>query len=315
MIEILQRVVYVLAFASLGFSLVEVYLTANKLWTRKHETEVAESISVTAQLTGLVPGIIYSLNFMFERQWQGMLDQLLFLGLALLYILIAMKFWVEGERKKGLWRLFKQALRQDKQEAGNLAKSFFKPSGANKILKIFAQIAMIDEELEPREKEFIQSFADNWNINFNWEELTSNRKSGSDVNYVKLRQDLADYLATSPPENQVSQFKDTIVALVNIDEEVSEQEQLILAELNGMLSRYLDEHHNLEAYHVVIAPQNERQSELIATTLQELSEYPVAEGTAYHCGPFYSKQYAQIVCDRYRSLNLFGVVAAGLPTY
>lgn len=313
MIEILQKVVYVLAFASLGFSLVEVYLTANKLWTRKHETEVAESISVAAQVTGVVPGIIYSLNFMFERQWQGMLDSLLFLGLGLLYILVGVKFWVEGERRKGLWRLFKQALKQDKQEAGNLAKSFFKPSGANKILKIFAQIAMIDENLEAREKEFIQSFADNWNIDFKWEELTSNRKSGSDVNYVQLRQDVADYLATSPPDNQVSQFKDTIAALVSIDEEVSEQEQLILAELNGMLSRYLDENHNLEAYHVIIAPQNERQSELIATTLPELSEYPVAEGNAYHCGPFYSKEYAQIVCDRYRSLNLFGMVATGLP--
>lgn len=313
MLEIFQKVVSALAFASLGFALVEVYLSANKLWTRKHETEVAESISVAAEIIGVVPGIIYSLNYMLQRQWQGMLDSLLYLGLGLFYIVVGVKFWVEGERRKGLWRLLKQALKQDKQEAGNLAKSFLKPSGANTILKIFAQIAMIDEDLEPREKEFIQSFADNWNIDVNWEELTSNRKSGSDVNYVKLRQDLADYLATSPPENQVSQFKDTIAALVTIDEEVSEQEQLILAELNGMLSRYLDENYHLEAYHVIIAPQNERQSELIATTLRELSEYPVAEGNAYHCGPFYSKEYAQIVCDRYRSLNLFGMVATGLP--
>lgn len=311
--EIFQRIILILAYISVIMSLTEVYLKINKLWTRKHEEAVAESISVTAECIGLLPGIIYSLNYFFERQWQGMLDELSYIVLGVVSIAIGIKIWVEGERKKGLWRLFKQAFKQDKEEVGNLAKSFFKPSGAKTIINIFAQIALIDETLDAREKEFIQSFADNWNIDVNWDELTRNRTGVSDLNYVKLRQDLADYLATSPPENQVSQFKDVITALVSIDEEVSEQEQLILAELNGLFSTYLDEHDNLEVYHVVVVPQNERQTEVIATTFPELSQYEVAEGNAYHAGPFYSKKYAQIVCEQYRSLNLFGIVAAGLP--
>ena len=313
MMEIFQKVVYVLAFLSLGFAFAEVYLTSNKLWTRKHETEVAESISVTAEIMGLVPGMVYALNYFFEQQWQGMIDSLLYICLGVFTIMLGIKFWVEGERQKGLWTLFKQAFQQDREEAGNLAKSFLKPSGAKKIIKILGQIALIDEEIDPREKEFIQSFADNWNIDFDWEELTSKRTDGSHVSYVKLREDVADYLATTPPEKQVSQLKDVITALVNIDEEVSEQEQLILAELNGLFARYLDQHHNLEVYHVVVVPRSDRQSEVIATSFPELSQYSVPEGHAYHSGPFYSKQYAQIICDQYRSLNLFGIVAASLP--
>ncbi|MGK7901698.1 MAG: hypothetical protein AB4352_09830 [Hormoscilla sp.] len=313
MMEIFQRVVSVLAFASLGFAFTEVYLTTNKLWTRKHEEEVAESFSVTAKILGFIPGIIYALNYLFEQQWQGMIDSLIYVFLSGFTIMLGIKFWVEGERKKGLWTLFKQAFQQDREEAGNLAKSFLKPSGAKKIINILGQIALIDEEIDPREKEFIQSFADNWNIDFDWEELTSKRTDGSNVSYVKLRQDVADYLATTPPQKQVSQLKDVITALVNIDEEVSEQEQLILAELNGLFSRYLDKHHNLEVYHVVVVPRSDRQEQVIATSFPELSQYSVIDGHAYHSGPFYSKQYAQIICEQYRSLNLFGIVAASLP--
>ncbi|MDY7004204.1 MAG: hypothetical protein SWX82_09685 [Cyanobacteriota bacterium] len=184
---------------------------------------------------------------------------------------------------------------------------------AKTIIKIIGQIALIDEVLEPREKEFIELFVNNWNIGFDWDELTSNRTGGSEVNYVKLRKDLSDYLATSPPDKQVSQFKDVITALVNVDEEVSEQEQLILAELNGLFSRYLDKHDNLEVYHIIVAPQSDRQDEVIANSFPERSRYSVGEGHAYNSGPFYSKQYAQIICEQYRSLNLFGIVAASLP--
>ncbi|WP_202220739.1 hypothetical protein [Okeania sp. KiyG1] len=262
---------------------------------------------------GLVPDVILALNFLIDGQWQGLFSYVLFIGFAVMSILIGLKLWVEAERKKGLWTLLKQAFQQDKEEAGNLAKSFLKPSGAKTIIKILGQIALIDEVLEPREKEFVQTFANNWNINFDWDELTSNRAGSNKVNYVKLRQDFSDYLATSPPDKQVSQLKDVITALINVDEEVSEQEQLILGELNGLFSRYLDQHDNLEVYHVVVAPQSDRQEEVIANSFPELSRYSVGEGHAYNNGPFYSKQYAQIICEQYRSLNLFSIVAASLP--
>jgi hypothetical protein len=313
MIEILEQVVYILAFASVGITGVKVYHLGNKMWTRKHERSVAESISVTGYLMGLLPDVILGLNFLIYRQWQALLSYILYISFAVMSILIGSKLWVEGERQKGLWTLLKQALQNDTEEAGNFAKSFIKPSEAKTIIKILLQIALINEVLEPRSKEYIQFFANNWNIDCDWDELTSNRTCASDVNYIKLRQDLSDYLATNPPDKQVSQLKDIISVLVNIDEELSEQEQLILAELNGLFFRYLDKHDNFEVYHVVVSLQSKRQEEVIATSCPELSRYAVAEGHAYHSGPFYSKQYAEIICKQYRSLNLFSIVAASLP--
>ena len=48
---------------------------------------------------------------------------------------------------------------------------------------------MIDEVIDPREKQFIQSFADHWDINFSWDNLTTNRTAAASVNLIKLRQD------------------------------------------------------------------------------------------------------------------------------
>ncbi|NEP71701.1 MAG: hypothetical protein F6K25_02140 [Okeania sp. SIO2G4] len=173
---------------------------------------------------------------------------------------------------------------------------------------------MIDEVIDPREKQFIQSFTDHWNINFSWDNLTANRIADASVNLINLRQDVNDYLATSPPQKQVSELKDIINALVNIDEEVSEKERLIMGELDGLLSEYMSQESNAARYHVIVAPQNERQIQVVSTSLPELTRYEVGEGFAYNSGPFYSKEYADIISDGYRSLNLFSIVTLTLPT-
>ncbi len=125
---------------------------------------------------------------------------------------------------------------------------------------------MIDEVIDSREKEFIQSFADHWNINFSGENLTTNKGADGATNLINLRQDVTDYLATSPPQKQVSELKDIINALVNIDEEVSEQESLIMGELDGLLSEYINQQPNAARYHVVVVPQNERQVQVVTTS-------------------------------------------------
>ncbi|MDJ0556801.1 MAG: hypothetical protein QNJ68_20620 [Microcoleaceae cyanobacterium MO_207.B10] len=312
--DFFQKAVLVLAFLSIGFSLTEVYLTVNQIWKRKHERIVAESISVTANLVSLFPGFIFALNFLLQGEYIGLIDTTLFGGLSLFYILVGMSIWVEGERKKGLLTLIKQTLNLERKEARDLAKSFFKPSGAKKIINIFAQVAMIDEVINPREKKFIESFANNWNINFSWENFRKNSTAGASVNLMSLRQDIADYLATSPPQKQVSEIKDIITALVNIDEEVSEKERLIMGELDGLLSEYINQQSNAARYHVIVVPQNERQVQVIMTSLPELTRYEVGEGFAYNSGPFYSKEYADLICDHYRSLNLFSIVTLTIPS-
>ncbi|NEO52071.1 MAG: TerB family tellurite resistance protein [Okeania sp. SIO3B5] len=312
--EIFQKVISVLAFLSIGFSLAEVYLTMNPVWKRKHERVVAESQSVSGNLLSFTIGTIFAINSLFTGEYVGFIDNILFNGLALFYIFVGMSLWVPGERKKGFWTLIKEALNFERKEAGDLAKSFLKPSGAKKIISILSQVAMIDEVIDPREKEFIQSFADHWGINFSWDNLTTNRIADASVNLINLRQDVNDYLATSPPQKQVSELKDIINALVNIDEEVSEKERLIMGELDGLLSEYISQESNAARYHVIVAPQNERQIQVVTTSLPELTRYEVGEGFAYNSGPFYSKEYADIISDGYRSLNLFSIVTLTLPT-
>ncbi|NEQ37897.1 MAG: TerB family tellurite resistance protein [Okeania sp. SIO3I5] len=286
----------------------------NPIWKRKHERVVAESQSVTGNLLSFTIGTIFAFNSLFTGEYVSFIDNILFNGLALFYILVGMSLWVPGERKKGFWTLIKETLNFERKEAGDLAKSFLKPSGAKKIINILSQVAMIDEVIDPREKEFIQSFADHWGINFTWDNLTTNRMADASVNLINLRQDVTDYLATSPPQKQVSELKDIIDALVNIDEEVSDKERLIMGELDGLLSEYISQQPNSARYHVIVAPQNERQIQIVTTSLPELIRYEVGEGFAYNSGPFYSKEYADIISDGYRSLNLFSIVTLTLPS-
>ncbi len=312
--ETFQKIISALAFAFIGFNLVEIYLTVNPLWKRKHERVVAESVSVSGNLLSFTVGTIFAINSLLTGEYVSFTDNILFNGLAVFNILVGMSLWVPGERKKGLWTLIKETLNLERKEAGDLAKSFLKPSGAKKIINILSQVAMIDEVIDPREKEFIQSFANHWGINLSWENLTTNSGADASVNLINLRQDVTDYLATSPPQKQVSELKDIIDALVNIDEEVSEKERLIMGELDGLLSEYISQEPNAARYHVVVVPQNERQVQVITTSLSELTRYEVGEGFAYHSNPFYSKEYADVISDGYRSLNLLSIVTLTLPS-
>ncbi|NEQ65392.1 MAG: TerB family tellurite resistance protein, partial [Symploca sp. SIO2D2] len=190
----------------------------------------------------------------------------------------------------------------------------FKPSGAQKIISILSQLAMIDEVIDPREKEFIQSFIDNWNINYSLDDsLIASQTKNNSVSLINLRKDVTDYLETSPPQKQVSELKDMLQTLINIDQEVSAKEKLIMGELDGLFSEYISQQPNPAKYHVVVVPQNERQVQVIMTSLPELARYEVAEGVAYNSSPFYSKDYANVISEGYRSLNLFSIVTFSLP--
>lgn len=308
MIDSIHKVVSVLAFLSIGFSLTEVYLTSNKLWKRKHENEVADSISVIAQFVAVLPGFIFAMNSLFEKNLITFFDYIIYMVWNLFSIFVGIKFWVEGERKKGIFRLIKQAIKSERLEVGDLAKSFFKPYRAQEIIYILAEIALIDDKLDPQEKDFIQKFADNWNIDFSWDNLTNQNREFTNKNFISLRQNVVDYLAVSPPEKQVSQLRDVVNALINIDGEVAEEEKLIVAELNGLFSQYLGEQSANEVYQIVIVPQTQEQEIVIDTSLPELSRYSIQGGFVYHTICYYSKQYAQIICDQYRSLNLISFV-------
>jgi len=310
--EVLRSTIQFLAAASLLLAAAQIYLTLNKLWKRKHEPAVAESISIMGEFVGLLPLLFLTLNYMLEGQWEGIVDGILWLLAGGVTISIGTGMWVEGQRGKGFFTLLRESLAMERQEVGDLAKRFFRPAGAGRILRILGHVALIDDNLDDREREFIQSFVDAWGIPFSPEELRANRSDGP-VNYRELRSDVEAYLATSPPPGQVQQLSDVVSALIHVDEEVSEEEGLVLEELEGMWGSYLDEDtHSAGAslFGVAIVPQDPRQDEAIADILPNVGKTSVAGGHAYVVGRYHSQRYAEVMGSQYRDLGFFTTVVA-----
>ncbi len=296
-----------LAYFAIVFIVIEVYLTVNKLWKRKHERVVADSISLTARFVSLFPMLVFTIHAYMEENWQGFSYNTLIIFLILVHVAVGSGFWVAGQETKKFWDLVKLSLRMEQKEVGDLAKSFFRPSHADKLIHILEQVAWIDGELDDKEIEFVNSFALHWNINLNWDILKGSSDSlrkGS-LNFDVLRKSMTDYLSTSPPEAQVLQFIDVLTMLVNIDGNVADAEALMLEELTGLCSAYCHKEQSTSVYYVAIIPQNQAQEDAVLVLTPPLRKSEAPGGYAYLAGPFYSQRYADIVSDEYRTFNLF----------
>ena len=305
--EFFRQLIFYLTFASLGFTITDIYLRANKLWKRKHDKAVAESISIAAMFVSIVPGSVFTLNYLFVGQWQGFIQEALYLLLVTFNISVGIQLWVPGERHKGFFTLLKRSLNLERKEVGDLAIALFKPPQHKTIIDILCQIALIDERLHERERKFIDTFAKKWSIEFSWNTLQS-QNYDSDMSFIRLRQDVDNYLATSPPTEQIIQLQDLINILIRIDKNISEPEKLINIELNGMFRRYLKYDEISEVFYTIVIPQNEKQEQAIAQNFSDLTRYNIAEGFIYRSQPFYSKEFAKIFSNQYRALNLFSIV-------
>ncbi len=309
--ELFKSFINIMAYASLGFSFAAAYLKINKVWKRKHIAEVANSISIMGNVFDIIPLTIFSLNFLLVAQWQGLIDSVLWMFAGAVSILIGSGLWVQGNRGKSFWTRLKESLKLEKSEVGHLATSFFRPSGAEIILEIFARFAYIDRDLVACEQELIQSFADTWHLDINWEEHRKLADLEQPVSFVKTRDTVARYLKTSPPAAQVAQLIDVLHALVEIDENVSDQEQVILEEVHNFLLGYIDDSEIQANYAVIIAPQNRKQDAAIGALLPDVQKIEVAGGSGYLVGSFYSRDYADVICEQYRAFGFFTIDLIG----
>ena len=305
--EFFKSFISIMAYASLGFSFAAAYLKINKVWKRKHIEEVANSVSIMGNVFDLIPLTFFSLNFLFVAQWQGLIDSVLWIFAGVVSVLIGSGLWVQGNRGESFWARLKKSLKLEKSEIGHLATTFFRPSAAEIILEILARFAYIDRNLVAREQELIQSFADKWHIDINWEDHKKLAEQEQSVGFVKTRETVARYLKTSPPAEQVAQLIDVLHALVKIDENVSSQEELILEEVHKFMLGYINDSDVQANYTVVIAPQNRNQDAAIATLLPDAQKIEIAGGSGYLIGSFYSRDYANVICDQYRELGFFTI--------
>jgi hypothetical protein len=53
--QLFEQLINVLIVGAIMLTVIKTFLTANKIWSRKHEKVVSESISVSAQLSALLP--------------------------------------------------------------------------------------------------------------------------------------------------------------------------------------------------------------------------------------------------------------------
>lgn len=293
---------------TLALSIIQMYLRVNKIWKRKHEQEVAESQSVAGIALLLLNCLIWIGYYIITEDFNSIIDTSIIMMEATVFLLIGSGLWIKGKRGLGFFQLFKIALKLERKEADYLIKRFFKPLNAEIILNILHQLAMIDEELDPKELEIIRSFAREWNIDYNIEKFNEQRKQKKENRYMKLRKSLEDYLYREPPNEQVAQLKDMITTMIEADEKVTKEEELISSELIPMLDRYLSQDDDMVEYNVIIVPQNPTHETLIKEMFPNIRKIYTAGGVAYPIGKFFSQKYAEMVCEQYREIKFFTIV-------
>ena len=99
--------------------------------------------------------------------------------------------------------------------------------------------------------------------------------------------------------------------MVHADEVVSDEEELLLEEVQGLLHTYINDdvlgEYTHAGYRVVIAAQDQVQKLAIETLLPTMQQTVLAGGIGYLVGTYYSQKYADLVCDQYRALGFFTV--------
>ena len=296
-----------LAYIAVFLTIFQIYFIINKLWSRKHERLVAESISINAMFISITINSFFAFKNLVNDGIPQLIANIFWIVASAFSILVGVGIWVVANKDFSFLKLLRMALHLEKKEAGDLAKAFFRPSGAEHVIDILGRIAMVDEDLDEKEKEYIQGFADQWGINLNWDDIKKYAELKVDK-YEFIRDSMDKYLKSSPPEEQASQLSDVLNILVNIDGKVTDEEETILAELQAQVSLYLGKADGLEIYKVALVPQSNDEEKMIKSSIVELSKEDIAGGYAYLSEPFYSEKYAEIVAAKYRVLNVFSVV-------
>ncbi len=302
------QIVLVLTQISLVITTIQVYLRINKIWKRKHEKEVADSQSIAGLTLLFLNCVLWGLYYIYvEDDLISMLDTSLYLFETFVFLLISTGLWVKGAEGKSLWELMQKALNLERKEANYLIKRFFKPTNAEAILGILHQLAMIDDEMDPKEREMLEMFAKEWKIDYNPDKFNKYRRADSKENYIRLRKSVQDYINIEPQREQAAQLKDMMTELIHADEKISPQEELIIDELQGMIEDYLHQE-NGKRYNVLIVPQKSSHDMLIRDLVPDAKKFHTAGGEAYSIGTYYSLKYAEMITRQYREIHLFTIV-------
>lgn len=303
-------VLLVLAQISVIVTTIQVYLRINKIWKRKHEQEVAESQSIVGIILLLGNCLLWICYYIWvETDMLSIIDTSLYMVESSVFLLIPTGLWVKGKNTLNIWQLAKSALRLERKESTYLLKKMFNISNAEIIISILHQIAMIDDNLDPKEREIIIRFANQWDIKYSEDDLNKDRVDRDSYNYIRLRDTLVRYLSDSPPKEQILHLRKLISEIIFVDNKLSVEEALIQDELYGIIDQYSNTG-DIDGitYSVLIVPQHKDHYEVVESVIPNTVKVETAGGIAYSIGTYYSESYAEMMCEQYRNINLFTIV-------
>ena len=302
---VLNKIIAFLVTSALFISIFQFYLKLNKVWKRRGISEVANSISIVAALLGFGVGFPFLLNSLFiSGDYPAAGKSILGLAMAVMMTLISMGYFVEDNKDKGFFRLLFDALGAEKDESTDLLSAMLRPHGATKIIEILTQLAAIDDDVAQEEIDLINEFAERWRIEI--PELKPGAPENV-TNLVELKELVQSYLNEKPDVEVAQNLIDLINMMAEADDEVTEEESMAVGEFTGMIAHYvsLEEGGSIDAFEVVIVPQNDSQSQAVKDLIPNIKPVQKQGGEIFIVGTFYSEDYANAVCVKYINLGLF----------
>ena len=304
-----EKLIGVLVSSALVFSLIKGYLTVNKIWKRRKNEEVANSISIVAAMLGFAVGLPFLLNsIVITEDYFSAAKSVIALFLAVVFTLIGTGYFVDSNRGLGFLTLLGKALKLEGKESGDLITDMLRPKGATKIIDILHKLAAIDDDIAQEEIDLINQFSDKWGIDV--PKITPGKPTEV-TNLVELKGLVQAYLDEGPDIEVAEGLVDLINLMAEADDEVTEEEAMAVAEFTGMIAHYVSSEKggDMEMFEVNIVPQGDKQMDAVREILPELEIVEDRGGRVFKVGKYFSEDYAEAVCKKYISLGLYSGTA------
>jgi len=296
------------AWVTLVLVLSESYLRANKLWSRKHMQDVAESVSLMAQGVGLLTLGSFALASYIDGSITGIVSSVVWFSMTVFMILVGTGVWLSNTRGLTFWEKFKKFVNKETSEVGDLIKGFYAPAGKDYLVQIVQKIALIDNNISTSEKIILTKVFDEWDEELDMDALLASNDENVGTNAIEIHDLVESYLNISPPNDQVSRLIDLITLLVKSDGKVSDEESLVSEEALQHLDSYVSEGVGSTRYDVAIIPQKESQRKDIQKLFPQLTYVEESHGDVYLNERFFTIAMANIYCEKYKDHGLNAVV-------
>jgi len=304
-LTLFEKLIGVLVSSALIFSVIKGYLTVNKIWKRRKNEEVANSISIVAAMLGFAVGFPFLLNSLFITQdYFSAAKSVIALLLAFVFTMIGTGYYVDSNRGVGFLTLLGRALNLERKESGDLISDMLRPKGATKIIDILKKLAAIDDDVAQEEIDLIYQFSNQWGIDVG--ELKPG-KPDEITNLIELKALVQSYLDEGPDVEVAEGLVDLINLMAEADDEVTEEEAMAVAEFTGMIAHYvgMETGGEVEMWEVNIVPQGDEQIQAVKELLPELDVVEDRGGRVFKVGRYFSDAYAEAVCEKYIAIGLY----------